>query len=301
VPQGFGYRSVNVGFCLWLRQRARRGDRVEIMVHEPYLAFGGGALRWTAAAAVHRLMTVILAGAACRIWIAIPDWERRWRPYLRGRDIPFVWLPVPSALREPSTDDVRRVRERYVPNGGAIVGHLGSYGSTAARLLSANLAEILRQSPTSVALLLGQDGRGFCDQFVRDHPELASRVHAPGVLPPSALAAHVRACDVLVQPFPDGISSRRTSAMAGLALQVPVVATKGPLTEPCWQDSGAVSLVSVDEPQACATEVLRLLRDECARHHLAARGRDLYARQFDARHTIGALRRAAYDPCASPS
>ena len=64
VPHGFGYRSMNVGFCLWLRQRARRGDRVEIMVHEPYLAFGGGALRWTAAASVHRLMTVILARAA---------------------------------------------------------------------------------------------------------------------------------------------------------------------------------------------------------------------------------------------
>ena len=50
VPQGFGYRSLNVGFCLWLRRRARRGDHVEIMVHEPYLAFGEGALRWTAAA-----------------------------------------------------------------------------------------------------------------------------------------------------------------------------------------------------------------------------------------------------------
>ena len=113
VPHGFGYRSLNVGFCLWLRQRARRGDRVEIMVHEPYLAFGGGALRWTAAAAVHRLMTVILARAARRIWIAIPDWERRWRPYLLGRDVPFTWLPVPSSLPEPSPDDVRRVRDRY--------------------------------------------------------------------------------------------------------------------------------------------------------------------------------------------
>ena len=34
-------------------------------------------------------MTVILARAARRIWIAIPDWERRWRPYALGRDVPF--------------------------------------------------------------------------------------------------------------------------------------------------------------------------------------------------------------------
>ena len=66
VPHGFGYRSMNVGFCLWLGRRARRGDRVEIMVDEPYLAFGEGALRWSAAAAVHRVMTIILVsrGAA---------------------------------------------------------------------------------------------------------------------------------------------------------------------------------------------------------------------------------------------
>ena len=101
VPHGFGYRSMNVGFCLWLLRRARRGDRVEIMVHEPYLAFGEGAIRWTAAASVHRVMTIILARAACRIWIAIPDWERRWRPYLLGRDVPFTWLPIPSSLPEP--------------------------------------------------------------------------------------------------------------------------------------------------------------------------------------------------------
>jgi glycosyltransferase involved in cell wall biosynthesis len=301
VPHGFGYRSLNVGFCLWLRQRARLGDRVEIMVHEPYLAFGGGALRWTAAASIHRLMTVILARAACRIWVAIPDWERRWRPYLLGRDVPFTWLPVPSSLPEPSPDDVRRVRDRYALSGGPIVGHLGSYGSAAMRVLSASLPEILRQSPSSVVLLLGQNGQGLHRQLVRDHPELTQRMHAPGLLSSSALAQHVRACDVLVQPFPDGISSRRTSAMAGLALGVAMVTTTGDLTEPLWEESGCVSLVRLNEPQALAAEVLRLLLDECARQRLAARGRDLYSRQFAVRHTIGALRRAAQEPCASPS
>jgi glycosyltransferase involved in cell wall biosynthesis len=301
VPHGFGYRSLNVGFCLWLRQRARRGDRVEIMVHEPYLAFGGGALRWAAAASVHRLMTVILARAACRIWIAIPDWERRWRPYLLGRDVPFTWLPVSSSLPEPSPDDVRRVRDRYALSGGPIVGHLGSYGSAATQVLSASLPEILRRSPSSVVLLLGQNGHGLYRQLVRDHPEFAPRVHALGVLSSSALAQHVQACDVLAQPYSDGISSRRTSAMAGLALGVPTVTTTGYLTEPLWVESGGVSLVPLNEPYAMASEVLQLLSDDDARQRLAARGRDLYVRLFDVCHTIGALRRAAQEPCASPS
>src|SRR5882762_6204283 len=54
VPQGYGYRSMNLPFCLWLWQRAKlKRDRVEIMVHEPFLAFGEGSRMQDLAAAVH--------------------------------------------------------------------------------------------------------------------------------------------------------------------------------------------------------------------------------------------------------
>src|SRR4051794_8941437 len=90
VPQGFGYRSMNVGFCLWLWHRARAGDRVDIMVHEAYVGFGGTP-RQTAVAAIHRVMTSILLRAAHRVWTAIPYWERQWRPYTLGRAVRFRW------------------------------------------------------------------------------------------------------------------------------------------------------------------------------------------------------------------
>src|ERR1700687_4819120 len=60
VPHGFGYRSMNLPFTLWLWHRARnRGDKIEIMVHEAFLAFEG-TWRQRAAALVHRLMTIII-------------------------------------------------------------------------------------------------------------------------------------------------------------------------------------------------------------------------------------------------
>lgn len=301
VPHGFGYRSMNLGFCLWLRQRAHAGDRVEIMVHEPYLAFGEGAIRWTAAAAVHRVMTTILARAAARIWIAIPAWERRWRPYTLGKNVPFVWLPIPTSLPTPNRDDVRRVRERYGLPGGAIVGHLGSYGGETTRMLSASIPAILERSTDTVAVLIGKNGRESCDQIARSRRDLAARVQATGALSSEELAQHVSACDVLVQPYPDGISSRRTSAIAGIALGVPVVTTTGHLTESFWADTESVSLTPAGEARQLASEALRLLTDECARQNLRARGRDLYARQFDVRHTISALRGTAQSPGLSPS
>jgi len=301
VPHGFGYRSMNVRFCLWLRRRARHGDRVEIMVHEPYLAFGEGGVRWTAAASVHRLMTAILVRAASRIWIAIPEWERCWRPYALGRDVPFVWLPIPSSLPVPAMEDRQFIRDRYALGGRPVVGHLGSYGADASRMLSAAVPEILRRAPDAAALFLGQHGARFHQQLTAAHPQWSSRTHATGALRSDDLARHVRACDVLVQPYPDGISSRRTSAMAGLALGVPVVTTAGGLTERLWGESGGVSLVRADDPQALATAALGLLADNSARIDIASRGRRLYADNFDVRHTIAALRGTAPEPCASLS
>jgi glycosyltransferase involved in cell wall biosynthesis len=301
VPHGFGYRSMNVGFCLWIRQRARRGDRVEIMVHEPYLAFGEGALKWTAAASVHRLMTVILARSASRIWIAIPDWERRWRPYALGREVPFEWLPIPSTLPAPAFLEVYGTADRPGVPGGAVVGHLSSYGADETRMLAASLPEILERAPTAVGMLLGQKSEEFRGRLLAAHPQLASRLCATGTLASDDLARCVRACDVLVQPYPDGITSRRTSAMAGLALGVPVVTTTGRLTEPLWQQTRCVSLVPAGDSHALADQAFKLLSDEGARREMAALGRRVYTETFDVRHTIAALRGAAPASCALPS
>ena len=84
------------GFCLWVARRARAGDLVDVVVHEPYLEFGWGPLRHLAMAAVHRLMTAVLLRAADRVWISTPAWESRLRPYALGRAIEMRWLPVPG-------------------------------------------------------------------------------------------------------------------------------------------------------------------------------------------------------------
>ena len=56
----------------------------------------------------------------------------------------------------------------------------------------------------------------------------------------------------MLQPYPDGISSRRTSAMAALSHARPVVTTSGPLTEDVWEASGAAVLVPVADATGLA-------------------------------------------------
>ena len=100
----------------------------------------------------------------------------------------------------------------------------------------------------------------------------------------------------MVQPYPDGISTRRTSAMTALAHARPTITTTGWLTEGLWEHTGAVALVPGEMPAAAhamALETARLLGDAPARDALSNRARATYLERFDIAHTIRALRAPA--------
>src|SRR5207253_1147370 len=96
------------------------------------------------------------------------------------------------------------------------------------------------------------------------------RVAAPGGQVAEELSVHLAACDVFVQPYEGGISSRNSSLMACLAHGRPVVATAGRLTEPLWAESAAAVLVPEHDPSALASTVLRLLQDRRGATQLGA-------------------------------
>jgi glycosyltransferase involved in cell wall biosynthesis len=289
VPHAFGYRAMNLRFCVWLWQRASKGDAVELMVHEPYLAWAG-TWRQAAAAAVHRVMTIVLLRAARRVWVSIPAWEPMWKPYALGRAIPFGWLPIPSSLGVPDASAVAAVRAAH-PR--PLVGHLGTYGTLIAPLLSGVLLELMRQDGAPRVLLLGTGSKEFAHAWLAQHPEWTSAVRAAGTLSDADLSAHIAACDAMIQPYPDGISSRRTTAMAALALGVPVITNTGALSETIWRESGAVRLTGVGDFRGMAAQTMDVLNHAEAGRALREGGRALYARLFDVSHTIGALRGAA--------
>jgi glycosyltransferase involved in cell wall biosynthesis len=294
VPHGYGYRSMNLFFCSWLRRRAALSrDRVEMMVHEPYLAFGHGTWRQQLVAVVHRLMTVVLLNAARRVWVSTPAWEPYWRPYTLGRPVPFDWLPIPSNV--PVLDDpagVAAARARYAAPGEFLLGHFGTYGPSLTGQLLAVLP-LLLQRPELVVLLLGRGGYPLRDLLRRRYPELAGRLHASGTLAPADLSRYLQACDVVVQPYAEGANSRRTTLMAALAHGRPTVTTLGPFTEPLWAESGALGLAPAGDPAAFAAVTQLLLDDPAERARLGAAAAALYRQRFDVTHIVAALRGAA--------
>jgi glycosyltransferase involved in cell wall biosynthesis len=294
VPHGYGLKSMNLPFCLWLRQRAlRRRDAVEVMVHEPYLAFGEGSWKQSGVAAVHRLMTMVLLNAARRVWVSIPAWEACLRPYALGRTLPFRWLPVVSNI--PVVDDpagLKVIRERYAPAGEQIVGHFGTYDRHIKELLLKSVPLLLRGHAACVMLLMGRGSRAMRGELVSKFPELAGRLHATDTLAAAELSTHLSACDVMLQPFIDGVSSRRTSVMVGLSHGLPIVTTSGKLTEPLWVETEAVALAPAEDVLSLALTATRLLSDEASRRRMSAAARMLYEERFDVKRTIATLREA---------
>jgi glycosyltransferase involved in cell wall biosynthesis len=104
------------------------------------------------------------------------------------------------------------------------------------------------------------------------------------------VSLHLQACDVMLQPYPDGVSARRTTVVAALAHGAAVVTNEGRLSEPLWRESLAVDLAPAPDPDQLAARTLALLREPVRRTALGRRARRLYNQVFDVQHTIARIR-----------
>jgi len=286
APHAFGWKAMNVPLCAWLWARRRALD---VMFHEVAYPFEAGQpWKHRMLAATNRGMAYLLLRSAERVFVSIPGWI----PILRSldpRDPGPVWVPIPSNLpTEYPAPAIAAVRQRWLRNGTRwLVGHFSTYAPTITRLLEPALVTMLAAAPDVHVLLLGFGGQRFADRVVRRYPKLAGRATATGTLDATSAGAHIAACDVVLQPYHDGISTRRTSAMAGVSLGRPIVTTEGHLSESLWRITDAVEIAAADE---LATAVLGLLADPRRREALGKRAEELYRSHFAVEHTIRALR-----------
>jgi glycosyltransferase involved in cell wall biosynthesis len=204
----------------------------------------------------------------------------------------MTWLPIPSTVPTSVSGAARAcLRQRLAGNRDQVlIGHFGTFGVHLTPLLEQILPTLLRADSRRTALLLGGGSARFAQNLTRLYPDLEGRCIAPGALPGEELAAHLAACDMLAQPYADGVSSRRTSLMAGLALGLPIVTTEGHLSEPLWRESRAVALAPVKPATAFIEQCEAVLRDPNRQAELRRRASQLYEERFAVANTVRALR-----------
>jgi glycosyltransferase involved in cell wall biosynthesis len=295
TPNVWGYKGLNLGFCRWLARRRARGDDVRVMFHEVWYPWRlrDKPTRWLLALG-QRLMARTLMGACSSAYISIPAWEPLLRASERGGRRPITWLPVPSTIAvvdDPSA--VAELRRRVAPRGQTIVGSFGTFGGMIGALLAEVLPRLLGSRDDRVGLLLGRGSDRFAARLAADRPELAGRLIAAGGLPPAEVSVHLQACDLLVQPYPDGLSSRRTTLMAGLAHGVATVSNLGALSEPIWARTRCVALAPEARAGALAGAAEPLLACPATRADLGASARRAYQKHFAVERTVAAMGGAA--------
>ena len=288
VPHSFGYRSMNLPLCTWLA--TRRTEQVWVMFHEVAVAFGARPIV-NAVAVVHRLMASLLVNRADRVFVSIPGWIPLIEKLKFGR-LACEWLPIPSTLPTVvSPDGATAVREGLAPKGGVLIGHFGTYGNLILPLLERAVSRLLEGRPERRLLLLGRGGHEARAAMLGRQPRLGEQLVAVGALSSDVLARHIAACDVMLQPYPDGLSSRRTSLMAALGLGVPVVSNRGALTDPFWLEQSVVSVCDDASADSLGRSVDRLLHDPTALRALRASTAQVYQQHFSSGRTVENLLR----------
>jgi glycosyltransferase involved in cell wall biosynthesis len=171
----------------------------------------------------------------------------------------------------------------------AVPSLLGYFGllhpSKGADLLVEALARIRESRPVYLIVIGGGTGATDRDNTafqgeVRariDALELGDAVRWTGPCPAEEAASYLRACDLVVMPYRDGASFRRSSLVAALAVGCPVITTE-PLSPadvflgsglPVLEDGDSVALVPRGEIEALSSAIVALLEDPEGRQRLA--------------------------------
>jgi glycosyltransferase involved in cell wall biosynthesis len=291
VPHAFGFKAMNLPFCLWLYVHARRYGGAAVIFHEVNLGFQpGDPARYRLLDAVTKVMARLAARSAAQIFVTARVWEPLLRRYIADGQA-VTCLPVPSTIAVVGDRvQIAAMRRRYLSACGPLIGHFGTYPPAIAAMLRTIVPRILAAIPASTMILIGANGDTCRASLVSEIPALAPRVVATGALPATELSMAIASCDVMAQPYPDGVTSRRTSMMAALNHACAVVTTQGPFTEPLWQQSGAVAVAPHGDSIAFASIVCELIGNEDRRRRYGIAAKSLYASRFDLRYTIEALR-----------
>ena len=287
VPHAFGRRGVNLPFAMWVYTRSiSRPEPIDVMVHEPFMPFAGSVAH-RGAAAVQRLMTSSVLRAASRAFAGTPAWIRFCRPL---SPVPFRWTPIPSGIPVvANAHAASEWRRRLGVTRERLVGCFGRAGCFQERAIEQLAADLRDQNSDTDVLLIGHGSTETAGRIVQRRRELREVVRATGPLDRSSVSAALLACDLMVQPYEDGICTRHSSVAALLTHGCAIVSNSGRFTEDFWPQSGAIQLGPPDA-STWSGAVVRLLEDQAERARLSAAAAALYDATFHVRHTVAALR-----------
>ncbi len=253
----------------------RRGARCAVVFHDAEAYPGTRWVDRVRRKAQQRVMRELVRLSDIAIF-TVPRQKVSWAP-ADAKNI--VFIPVGANLPSP---EKAWNQERTPPNGKPCVAVFSITGDARGRhevnLISAALIHAAKQIGAIRVVVFGRNSEAGGEDLRVGLAGSPVEVTVLGLIPAEEIVRVLGSSDVLL--FVRGqISSRRGSAIAGIACGLPVIAAEGSETAPPITDAGVVLI-----PEMAASEfgpaLLRVLSDGAYRELLAARSREAQVRYF---------------------
>lgn len=254
-PVGYGLKSLNLPFCLWIASRVLRGSRLVVMFHETFLPLENASLKRRAASILQRIMAFTLTNCAEAVFVSHGNGATALHK-LSFKEGKVQHLPVFSNVDSEITHkSAASTRALFAAEDEILLGHFGRYMARNEPLVLPPLAEVLQRNSRLKILFIGECGARYRSALLQIAPQFESRVMDAGVRSSKEIGTLISACDFMFQPYPDGITTRRSSAMAALANGKPVLSNDGPETENLWRTCGGIHLLDMLNPAVIAEQL----------------------------------------------
>jgi len=274
-PFCFGRRGFNPYLAKTLRQIKRKFGQTSlaVMVHEQYTPANsfGNALMWMFQ---HRQFAAITALADLTLFSTGPWWQKYRRRHSRR---PSLHIPVGSNLRVVPADR-RQIREELGLAPKTMV--LGSFGSDhGSRLLGYSIAAgrgLIAAGYDVCLLVVGSAGPAL-RSIAGDLPVIDL-----GPSPTDKVSRSLRAMDIFLSPFIDGVSTRRGSFFAALQHGLPIVTTRAYHTDAdlLAHDGRAFQTVTASDLAGFVDATIGLAGDPAMRQRLGSGARECFEAQY---------------------
>lgn len=246
----YGARGFNPRFATLFRRLRRRGSATVgvLYAHETYVT--PDRLRWVPIWAYQRAQFTSLARSAAIVCVAAEAWVERTRRLGRRAEVIPIFANIPVVEGgAPATE---------IADDQVAVLWFGYLDARRAPFFDACL-RALQAIPGVVLVYAGKDYAMATERLSRS--EVEHRVIADPS--PAALSSLLRAADLVVAPFPDGVSGRRSSFLAALAHGARIATNLGPSTDESLRSAAAAGLFAAVDGTDVDT-FATIVRDELA-------------------------------------
>jgi glycosyltransferase involved in cell wall biosynthesis len=268
--RGFSWRFLKV-----IRHLQKRGARCAVVFHDAETYFGNRIVD-----RVRRSVQLFTMRSAWRLAdlsvFTIPPEKI---PWITAPSRKTVFIPVGANLPSPELAwrkvDVEKDSDPTVAVFSLSEGQVGV--GEVKSIAEAALFAVERVGPLRV-LVLGRNSAIAKSHLQERLGSAPVQVIVHGLLSAEEITQLLASCDVML--FVRGpLSTRRGSAIAGIACGLPVVALQGWETAPPLTEAGVV-LVQPDDPNNFGPALVRVLADRPFQMLLAERSRRAYVRYF---------------------